>query len=168
MSKRNKQVYLWKDRKRFLGLPLSFTKYAIRDQRLYYSKGFFNTVENEMLLYRILDLKLNMTLGNKIFGVGTVTLYTADKTHPELKLIRIKNPGKVRDLISRLVEEERSRLNIRGKEMVGVSANDHIESRDETDVAEESAPSADEASNEAADEASGETSPAEANNHIDD
>jgi len=27
--------YLWKDRKRYLGLPLSFTRYAMSEDRLY-------------------------------------------------------------------------------------------------------------------------------------
>ncbi|MCX7773129.1 MAG: PH domain-containing protein, partial [Clostridia bacterium] len=103
---------------------LSFTRYAIRDQRLFYSKGFFNTTEDELLLYRILDIKLDRTFGDKLVGVGSITLFTADKTNPELKLIRIKKPKDVRDLISKLVEEERVRLNIRGKELYGVSDND--------------------------------------------
>jgi hypothetical protein len=124
MAKKAKAEYQWKDRKRFLGLPLSFTRYSIRDQRLYYSKGFFNTTEDELLLYRILDVKLNRTLGDKLVGVGTITLYTADKTSPELNLIRVKHPKDVRDLISKMVEEERLRLNIRGKELYGVSDND--------------------------------------------
>ncbi len=125
MADKAKPAFQWKDRKRYLGLPLSFTRYAVRDQRLFYSKGFFNTTEDELLLYRILDVKLDRTFGDKIVGVGTVTLFTADKTNPELKLIRVKNPRRVRDLISKMVEEERIRLNIRGKELYGVSDNEH-------------------------------------------
>ena len=74
MSKSKKAECIWKDRKRYLGLPLSFTKYAVKDQRLYYTKGFFNTTEEELLLYRVLDIKLNRTFGDKLVGVGTVTL----------------------------------------------------------------------------------------------
>lgn len=121
MAKHPKPEYDWKDRKRYLGLPLSFTRYAVRNQRLYFSRGFFNTTEDELLLYRILDVKLNRTFGDKLVGVGTITLYTADKTHPELQLTRVKNPVKVRDMISKMVEEERMRLNIRGKELYGAS-----------------------------------------------
>lgn len=121
MAKNTKTEYQWKDRKRFLGLPLSFTRYAVKDQRLYYTKGFFNTTEEELLLYRILDIKLNRTLGDKLVGVGTITLFTADKTNPKLELIRIKKPKQVRDLLSKLVEGERVRINIHGKELYGVS-----------------------------------------------
>jgi len=125
MAKKQKDEYVWKDRKRYLGLPLSFTKYAIKDQRLYYTTGFFNTTEEEMLLYRIMDIRLNRTLGDKLVGVGTITLYTADKTHPKLELVRIKNPKKVRDLLSKLVENERIRINAQGRELYGIS-NDII------------------------------------------
>jgi len=121
MANKQKDEYLWKDRKRYLGLPLSFTKYAIKDQRLYSSTGFFNTTEEELLLYRVLDIRLNRTFGDKLAGVGTITLYTADKTHPKLELVRIKNPKKVRDLLSKLVENERIRINAQGKELYGVS-----------------------------------------------
>ncbi len=121
MAKKKKVEYQWKDRKRYLGLPLSFTKYAVKDQRLYYTKGFFNTTEEEILLYRILDIKLNRTFGDKLVGVGTVTLFSADKTNPQLELIRIKKPKMVRDLLSKLVEGERIRINITGKELYGVS-----------------------------------------------
>lgn len=121
MANKAKTEYQWKDRKRYLGLPLSFTRYSIKDQRLYYSKGFFNTTEEELLLYRILDIKLNRTFGDKLVGVGTITLFTADKTNPKLELIRIKKPKTVRDLISKLVESERVRINIHGKELYGVS-----------------------------------------------
>lgn len=114
----------WKDRKRILGLPITFTKYSIHENRLLYEKGLFNTTEEEMLLYRILDVKLSRSFGEKLFGVGTIVLFTADRTNPELHLLHVKNPKAVRDLISRMVEAERSKLNIRGKELFGVSDMD--------------------------------------------
>jgi len=115
---------LWKDRKRILGMPITFTVYTMRNARLYLREGFFNTDENEMLLYRILDFKLKVTLWNKIFGVGTLTLFTADETHKELHLKNIKHPEKIRDLISNEVEKEREKIKIRGREIYGVSDAD--------------------------------------------
>lgn len=112
---------IWKDRRRRLGLPLSFTRYYLKDNRLFLSTGFFNTHENELLLYRILDFSLKRSLGDKIFGVGTVTLYTADESNKTLELKKIKNSIAIRDMISKLVEEERTKLRIRGREMYGVA-----------------------------------------------
>ena len=59
---------LWQDRKRHLGLPLSFTKYIVDENRLYVQKGFVNTETNELLLYRVLDIKSSRNLGQKLFG----------------------------------------------------------------------------------------------------
>jgi uncharacterized membrane protein YdbT with pleckstrin-like domain len=121
MAKRQDPNLHWKDRKRILGLPITFTKYVLQDSRLFYAKGLFSTTEEELLLYRILDVKLSRSFGEKLVGVGTVTLFTADATNPELVLQHVKNPKMVRDLISRLLEQERTKLNIRGKELFGVS-----------------------------------------------
>ena len=120
----DKETLIWKDRKRFMGMPLSFTRYSIRGIRFYLSKGLFNVEENELLLYRIMDVKFNRTLINRIFGVGTITLYTADKTDSELKILRVKKPEKVRDLISKMVEQERINIRARGKELFGVGDQD--------------------------------------------
>jgi len=113
----------WKDRKRFLGMPLSFTKYRLEENRLFVSRGLFTTVEDELVMYRILDVRLKRTLLDKIFGVGTVVLYTADETNKELKLEKIKNSKKVRDLMSGIAETERAKLGIKGRELYGVADN---------------------------------------------
>ena len=47
--------YLWKDRKRHLGLPLSFTRYSLSEDRLFCEKGFLNLKSDEVLLYRVMD-----------------------------------------------------------------------------------------------------------------
>jgi uncharacterized membrane protein YdbT with pleckstrin-like domain len=117
---------LWKDKKRVLGLPISFTRYSIKNNRLFVSTGLFTVEENELLLYRILDIKLQIRFIDRIFGVGTITLFTVDETNRKLILKNIKNPYKVRDLISELVEKEKERLNITGKELIGVSDIDNI------------------------------------------
>ena len=114
----------WKDRKRFLGLPLSFTKYRLEDNRLFVSRGLFTTVEDELVMYRILDVRLKRTLWDKIFGVGTVILYTADETNRELKLEKIKTSKKVRDFISEIAETERDKIGIKGRELYGVAENE--------------------------------------------
>ena len=112
MSKKNKAIFqeteqpeiLWKDRKRWLGMPLTFTKYSVDENRLYVKIGLLRSEENELLLYRVLDIKVSKTLGQKIFGVGTVTLYTADQSNHTIALKNIKYPDKVKRFISDLVE----------------------------------------------------------------
>ena len=65
---------LWHDRKRHLGLPLSFTKYSMSEDRLFVETGFLNLEQNEVRLYRILDLQLKRSFGQRIFGVGSIIL----------------------------------------------------------------------------------------------
>lgn len=135
MDQNSNEPIVWKDRKRFLGMPLSFTRYYIKNNRLYTSTGFISVKEDEVLLYRILDFKLEISLWNKIFRVGTITLFTKDESTEEINLIRIRNPRKTRDMISNLVEESRGKIRIKGREMYGVSGSDENEEYigDETD-----------------------------------
>ena len=62
--------HLWKDRKRYFGLPLSFTRYALSEDRLFLSVGFLNIKDDEILLYRIRDINTSRNLWQRIFGVG--------------------------------------------------------------------------------------------------
>ncbi|MDO4544310.1 MAG: PH domain-containing protein [Clostridia bacterium] len=110
---------LWKDRKRILGLPITFTKYTLDKDRLYIKKGFFSSETNELLLYRILDIKSYRSFGQKICGVGTVSLYSADKSHNILELKNIRKSEKVRKFLSVLIEQRRAEKGITGREMYG-------------------------------------------------
>ena len=111
-----KMNYIWKDRKRtFLGLPLSFTRYMLTEDRIFVEKGFLNAVLDEENLYRIRDVRVSRTLGQRIFGLGTVTVFA---TNDETVLESIKNPIEVKEEIVRLVEESRKRHGIRATEML--------------------------------------------------
>ena len=73
MAKKAKKTYLWQSRKRnFLGLPWSFTKYSLDEERLYINTGLFTSTEDEVRLYRITDVTLKRGLGQKLFGMGTI------------------------------------------------------------------------------------------------
>ena len=115
---------LWSDRKRFLGLPISFTKYTLDEDRLYIKKGFLSTQTDETLLYRILYVKSTQSLWQRIFGVGTVTLFCADQSNPELKLENVKSSQKVHRYLSQVIEERRQNKGIIGREMYGTADPD--------------------------------------------
>lgn len=113
---------LWKDRKRtFLGLPWSFTRYSLYPRKLVLRKGFFTITEDEILLYRILDLRLIRTLGQRMLGLGTVIVISGDATSPEFRIQSVKKSGMVKDRMSELVDAERTRLNIKGRELYGIA-----------------------------------------------
>lgn len=115
----NTQPTLWKDRKHVLWFPLSFTKYEVRDDRLFIQKGLLSTTFDETLLYRITDLKLTRSLGQKIFGTGTIELCTKVDHDKHISLVNIKRPLEVKKLLSDAVEDARDKKNVIGKEFYG-------------------------------------------------
>lgn len=121
--------YLWKDRKRYLGLPISFTRYAVSEDRLFLSIGFLNIKDEEVLLYRIRDLSVNRTLGQRIFGVGTITVASSDKSQPTLLIKNVKDPVSVKELIHSQVEE----MKIRRKVRIGEFSNMNTDLDDDMD-----------------------------------
>lgn len=111
--------YLWKDRKRHLGLPLSFTKYRLSEDRLFCEVGLFNLKIEEILLYRVRDLSLKMNLFQRIFGVGTICVDSSDKSTPHLDLVNVKSPRETKEMIHQAVEEAKVRNRIRSMEVMG-------------------------------------------------
>ena len=105
--------YIWKDRKRFLGMPLSFTRYALSEDRLFLSVGFFSIKDEEVLLYRIRDISSTRTLWQRLFGVGTITVSSSDKSMPTLVLKNVKDPIFVKELIHKQVEEMKIQRKVR-------------------------------------------------------
>ncbi len=103
---------IWKDRKRFLGMPLSFTRYAITEDRLFLSVGFLNIRDEEVLLYRIRDINTSRSLWQRLFGVGTVSVISSDKSLPTLVMKNIKRPVQVKELLHRQVEEMKIRRRV--------------------------------------------------------
>ena len=95
---------LWSDRKRYFGLPLSFTKYEVSDDRLFQTTGLFNLQYEEILLYRVRDISLTRSFGQRIFGVGSVTVTSSDKSRPVLVIQNVKEPEAVKELIHEQVE----------------------------------------------------------------
>ena len=119
--------YLWKDRKRYFGMPLSFTRYALSDDRLFISTGFLNIKDDEILLYRVRDIDTARTLWQRLFGVGTVTVMSSDKTMPALELKNIKDPVFVKELIHKQVEETKIKRRVRFGEIMGTDLDNDDE-----------------------------------------
>ncbi|MDE5965439.1 MAG: PH domain-containing protein, partial [Lachnospiraceae bacterium] len=114
--------YLWKDRKRILGMPISFTRYRLSDDRLFLETGFFNIRSEEILLYRIRDISLSLKFTQRIFGVGSVMVQSTDKSLPQLELKNIKQPREVKELLHKQVEEMKVARKMRVGEIMGDGA----------------------------------------------
>ncbi|MDE6759813.1 MAG: PH domain-containing protein [Lachnospiraceae bacterium] len=109
--------YVWSDRKRTLfGLPLSFTKYMLSEERLFIEQGFLNKKEDEVRLYRIMDVSLTRSFGQRIFGVGTIHCCSADKSLGDFDILSVKNPKDVKEQLSQLVEAQRDAKRVTNRE----------------------------------------------------
>ena len=117
-------TYVWNDRKRYFGLPLSFTKYALGEDRLFLERGFLNIEADEVLLYRVRDLELNIKLSQRIFGVGTVKVHSSDHSIHLLELTNVKRPRDVKEMIHQAVETAKDKRRMRTMEIMGDMGSD--------------------------------------------
>jgi Predicted membrane protein len=103
------KVMSFNERKRikFLGLPLSFTKYFVSEEKITITTGFLNITEDDAYMYKIQDVRLTRSLSERVFKIGTITCYTGDTTHPELILHHIRHSGEIKDYIMQYSEEAR-------------------------------------------------------------
>lgn len=124
--------YVWTDRKRTLfGLPLSFTVYKLTEEKLLVETGFLSKKEEEIRLYRVMDLTLNRPINQRLFKLGTIHLCTADKTTPEFDIKRIKRSKDVKELLSELIEAERDKKRVSAREFMDSDEDFDHESNEE-------------------------------------
>lgn len=125
---------IWQDRKRFLGMPITFTRYSMSEDRLFVKKGFLNLTSEEILLYRVRDISLKRSLGQRIFGVGSVVVYSSDQTTPSLELRNIKHSEEVKEMLHEQVEEMKIQRRVRiGELMDSDHGQDDFDDDDFTD-----------------------------------
>ena len=124
--------YLWGDRKHHMWFPISFTRYRISSDRIFLESGFFNTRSDEILMYRVRDLRVTITLLQRIFGTGTVTIISSDKSIPNMELRNIKQPREVKEFIHRQVEAAKEARRMHAMEIMGGDIDDGVEADEQS------------------------------------
>ena len=110
---------VWQDRKRIIfGLPWTFTKYVLTKEKLLIQTGILSTKEEEVRLYRIMDVTLRRSLAQRLFGLGTIHCCSADKSTPEFDIKWIPDSAAVKEKLSDLVEAERMAKRVSGREFM--------------------------------------------------
>ena len=110
---------VWQDRKRIIfGLPWTFTKYVLTKEKLLIQTGILSTKEEEVRLYRIMDVTLRRSLAQRLFGLGTIHCCSADKSTPEFDIKWIPDSAAVKEKLSGLVEAERMAKRVSGREFM--------------------------------------------------
>ena len=119
---------VWSSRKRllFFGLPFTFTKYTLTKEKVLVDTGFLNKKQEEVRLYRILDLTLTRSFAQRIFGLGTISCKTSDKALPVLELINVRNSMDIKEQLSSLVEAERVSKRVSVREFTGSDELDDL------------------------------------------
>ncbi len=121
----NKDKLTWYDRKRlWCGLPWTFTKYGLSEDRLYVEIGLLTTKHYDLRLYRITNTGMTRTLIQKIFGMGTIHIDANDKDLGCFDLINVKGCESIKDLLDELVEKERIKNKVMVREYIADSADD--------------------------------------------
>ena len=116
---------LWRQRKRiWCGLPWTFTVYSFDEERLFIDAGVFTKRQDEIRLYRVLDLSVTRTMSQRIFGMGTIHLKTSDKTIGDFDMINIKKVMEVKEQLSDLVEKNREKKRVAGREFMNAEGEE--------------------------------------------
>ena len=109
----------WYARKRlWCGLPWTFTKYGMSEDRIFVESGLFNLRQKEVRLYRVLNISLSRSLTQRIFGMGTVHIDSNDKDLECFELKNILDSENIKEMISAAVEEERLRNRVSTREFM--------------------------------------------------
>lgn len=112
--------YIWTDKKRTIfGLPISFTRYFITEEKFIVRKGFLSLAETECELYRITDKKLILPFIQRLFRCGSILLHMKDVDTPEYEVHAVKMPREVLGVFDEQINKQRDKYNIRGRDMVG-------------------------------------------------
>lgn len=132
MAKSDTTKYKWMDRKRIIfGLPWTFTRYRLTDDKLIISTGLFSIKEEEIRLYRIMDVTLNRSLGDRLWGLGTIHVCSSDKTTPEFDIKRIPKSDEVKEMLSDMVEAARKKNRVSAREFMAADEVDDVMDEDD-------------------------------------
>jgi uncharacterized membrane protein YdbT with pleckstrin-like domain len=115
-----------KERKRwlFFGLPFTFTTYTLGGKALTLKRGLFTTTEDDILLFRVMDISIKRTLCQKIFGLGTLIVMSTDQTNSNLEIRNIKRSKAFKEALAERVESERLRMRFKTGELMGNDADE--------------------------------------------
>lgn len=78
--------------------------YVITEEQIQSEHGLFSVQRNYVELYRVIDYREDQSFIQMVFGIKTITIYSGDRSNPQLKLIGIKNDMDLISIIRQRVE----------------------------------------------------------------
>jgi len=129
MAKETDENIKYRERKRwvFLGLPFTFTVYIIKDDVLTIDQGFFKKIENDCYMYKVQDVEHTQTFFERLVGLGTITCFTGDTTHPKLIIEHVKRSREIKNYILEASEAARMRRRTLNTLNIGTESMDDMD-----------------------------------------
>lgn len=129
MAKETDEDIKYRERKRwvFLGLPFTFTVYIIKDDVLTIDQGFFKKIENDCYMYKVQDVEHTQTFFERLVGLGTITCFTGDTTHPKLIIEHVKRSKEIKNYILEASEAARMRRRTLNMLNIGTESMDDMD-----------------------------------------
>ncbi len=87
-------------------------KYHVNGQQLITSFGLFHLERNYMELYRVVDFYEHQSLMQRLCGLKTITIFSTDRSTPQLHVIGIPNGTDLVGYLRPLVFANRERMRI--------------------------------------------------------
>jgi uncharacterized membrane protein YdbT with pleckstrin-like domain len=79
-------------------LQCKSTKLSVNESEILFEKGLLSKERSEVNISSVRTIKVKQSFFNRIFGVGTIEIYTAGD-NPEIVAAGLPDPNKVRELI---------------------------------------------------------------------
>lgn len=94
------------------------TRYKLTDQRLFIRSGLISRKLEEIQLYRVKDVTFRQGILDRMLGIGSITVISADATAPSATLIGIENPEQFKEEIRSAYRNARQREGVRAAERI--------------------------------------------------
>lgn len=104
----DKEDVLWEGRP-FLSLTLHYT---ITDERIRITEGLLGKSRENVELVRVQDIDYSQTFSERLLNLGDITVYSHDRSHPQVVLKNVPDPESVYEILRRAVLQARKKHNL--------------------------------------------------------
>ena len=101
-----------------LWIRVKSCSYRLTTQRLFVRRGWLAKHVNELELYRVKDVLVDQKVLQRLLGYGTITVLAADDTTPEVHLVRVSGPTKIKEMIRTQYRAARQREAVHPTELM--------------------------------------------------
>jgi membrane protein YdbS with pleckstrin-like domain len=101
-----------------LWIRVKSSSYRLTTQRLFVRRGWLAKHVNELELYRVKDVVVDQGGLQRLLAYGTITVLSADDTTPEVDLVGVSSPTKVKEVIRTQYRAARQREGVRPTEFM--------------------------------------------------